>query len=533
MSWQQIMHRLKHDTRWVVLAFFISFFLIGIIIYRDYGLTGDTTHQKLIGESTFNYIFHQNMDLFSSGDKEYGAAFELLITLLYKLFNRQTDFQIYYFRHLVIFCSFFIGTFFFYLLVKLRYKSWKIGLFGALLLILSPRIFDSAFVNSKDIPFMVFSIISVYTLYKLDEKMRLWDAIIHGAVTGFLIAIRPVGLLMVGITGLIWLIKLVLSIRNHEQIWGRLALLLSLFVVFTAGFTVLWWPWLWPDPIDNFLYSFSSFAQYTTWHGLVVYIGKVYEPTKLPWHYTPVWILVTTPLIYSFFALVGLFRWIVCVIKRRINLGNITDRLDLVIVGWFILPMIIVAVLHSVLYSGWRHMFFLYPAMLGLTISGILSLSEVIRKQFNSKLPLTVLRGSIAISLIGTAVAMAINHPYESMYFNILAGKNLRSAKFRYGLDFYGLCAKEAVDYVLANATQETIDIFPSISVVQRSAFLLPMAERSRIRWIGDFNIADYFIGAYTDQREDFVVPDNYELVYTVERGGANLCVVYQNRDDH
>jgi hypothetical protein len=128
---------------------------------------------------------------------------------------------------------------------------------------------------------------------------------------------------------------------------------------------------------------------------------------------------------------------------------------------------------------------------------------------------------------------MAINHPYESMYFNILAGRNLRSAKFRYGLDFYGLCAKEAVDYVLATATQEKIDIFPSISVVQRSTFLIPMTERSRIRWTGDFNIADYFIGAYTDQREDFVVPENYTLVYTVERGGANLCVVYKNRDDH
>jgi hypothetical protein len=519
--------------QWVVIAFFCIFFLVGIFIYRDYGMAFDAVFAKLTGEQSINYIFHQNMDLFSSVYKEYGAAFELLITSLYTLLNLQTDVQIYFFRHLIIFCSFFTGTIFFYLLIKLRFKSWKIGLFGALLLILSPRIFESAFVNSRDIPFMVFTIISAYTLFKLDEKMRVRDAIIHGAVTGFLIAIRPVGLFMVGLSGLVFLIKLMVSIREQQKIIGRILLSAGSFLVFTVGFTIMWWPWLWPDPIGNFVYAFSSFAQYSAWKGVVLYMGEVFEPTNLPWHYTPVWILVTTPLLYSFFALGGLFLWIAGVVRKKIDLRKFTDRIDLAVVTWFILPMIMVAVLHSILYSGWRHMFFIYPAMLYMTITGMVSVSGLLRQTFSFKLPQTLLRGTIILSLIGTTVAMAINHPYESMYFNILAGKNLRSAKYRYGLDFYGLCAKEALDYVLENSEQVTIDILPSKSVVLRSAYLIPVGERSRIRWTGNFNVADYFIGAYTDQREEFVLPGNYQLVYAVERGGADMCVVYKNRDDH
>ncbi len=533
----RISNRLKqiinNHPQWFVTSFFVAFFVVGLMIYHDYGLTFDTVHQKLIGEASFNYIFHHDTTLFSSMDKEYGSAFELLITCLYTLFGLSTDIQIYYFRHLVIFCTFFTGTVFFYRLIQLRFNSWKVGLLGAALLILSPRIFDSAFVNSKDIPLMVFFIISTFTLIKLDERMRIQDAIFHGLVTGFMIAIRPIGVLMLGLTGLIWLIKLVIALRSNRKIIIRYVFVLVSFLVATLGFTILWWPWLWPDPVGNFIYSFSSFSQYTTWKGTVLYIGKLYNPTELPWHYTPVWILVTTPLLYSFFTLVGMADYFIRAVGKHIRLSQMNDRIDLILVCWFTLPLVMVAVMHSVLYSGWRHMFFIYPAMLALSVSGLIAMIHWLKAEFSSKLPQIILQCAVLASLTGTVVAMVFNHPYESMYFNILAGRNTRSAKYRYGLDFYGLCAKEALDYVLENATQEPIDILPNISVVMRSAYLVPLSERERIRWVGDLNLADYFVGAYTDQREEFVLPDNYRLVYSVERGGADLCVVYQNRDDH
>ena len=172
-------------------------------------------------------------------NSDHGGAFELTITGLYELFGLETDLQIYYFRHLVAFIPFFVGTIFFYLLIKLRFGDWKLGLLGTLFLILSPRIFESSFVNSKDIPFMIFSIISLYTLFKLDGNMRVRDAIIHGAVTGYMIAIRPLGLLMVAMTGLLWLIRLVIEIKDRPSLVGRYLALLGAYLPFACPYSLI------------------------------------------------------------------------------------------------------------------------------------------------------------------------------------------------------------------------------------------------------------------------------------------------------
>jgi Dolichyl-phosphate-mannose-protein mannosyltransferase len=520
----------EKNKKTIVFTFFLIYFLSGCLIYRDYGLAVDDVPQKLLGEQSYDYIFHGNSDLLSSRDKDHGAAFELTITYLYKVLGLHTDAQIYYFRHLVGFISFFIGTIFFFLLVKIRFQDWKIGLMGTLFLILSPRIFESSFVNSKDIPFMAFSIISLYTLFKLDEKMRFRDAVVHGAITGYLIAIRPLGLLMVAMTGVIWLIRSVMEIKNHKRTIGRYLALLGVFLGFTILFIYMWWPWLWVDPIRNFISAFLSLSQYTIWRGQVLYMGSVYEPTQLPWHYTPVWILVTTPLLYTFYFIIGIFFSIKRLILTRCNLSELSNRFDLVILGWFIIPLVMVYALHSALYSGWRHMFFIYPAMLVMTIGGILCFFNSIKNSFNCRFPVTILKATLIMSLIGTITSMITNHPYEGLYFTIFAGKNLKSANYRYGLDFYGLCTKEALDYLVKYSGNDHIKVFPSTALIIRNTYLLPMEDRSRIEWTDEYDAADYYFGVELDQRAPFIIPEGYEPFYSVTKGKVDLCVIYRNK---
>jgi hypothetical protein len=524
---------IEKKKNWIILSFFLLYLIGGLFIYRDYGISVDDTAQKVLGDQSFEYIFHGDQSLLDASNRDHGGAFQLTITGLYKLLGLDTDLQIYYFRHLIVFILFFVGTIFFYLLIKLRFDDWKLGLLGTLFLILSPRIFESSFVNSKDIPFMIFSIISLYTLFKFDEKMRVRDAIIHGAVTGYMIAIRPLGLLMVAMTGLLWLIRLVIDIKSHAFHLKHYLTLLGVFLTLSVLFTYLWWPWLWSDPFRNFISSVISLSQFTSWKGQVLYIGSLYDPTRLPWHYTPVWILVTTPLLYTFSFLIGLIYCITRLIREKMDLSIFSNRFDLIMLGWFVIPLFVVAVLHSVLYNGWRHMFFIYPAMLIIATTGLNWFSKALASGFSSKFPSLVLNASVIISMLGTIAAMVVFHPYEGTYFTIFAGKNLKSARYRYGLDFYGLCAKEALDFVIEQSERQQIVILPSSIVVQRSAVLVPLNERSRIRWTGDFNLADYFIGIQLDSREPFNIPESFKPVYRVERQGIDLCVVYQTRDDH
>ncbi len=188
-----LLGKVEKSHKWIVIVFFSLYLVIGLLIFNDYGLAVDDSAQKLLGDQSFNYIFKGQPDLLISRDRDHGAAFELTITILYTILNLKTDVQIYYFRHLAAFLAFFTSTIFFYRLLKMRFENWKLALLGTTFLILSPRIFESSFVNTKDIPFMAFSIISLYTLFVYDRSRRPRDAIIHGAVTGYMIAIRPVG----------------------------------------------------------------------------------------------------------------------------------------------------------------------------------------------------------------------------------------------------------------------------------------------------------------------------------------------------
>ncbi len=108
----------------------------------------------------------------------------------------------------------------------------------------------------------------------------------------------------------------------------------------------------------------------------------------------------------------------------------------------------------------------------------------------------------------------------------------MKSANFRYGMDFYGLCSKEALDHVIEISGTANVKIFPSTSIVRRSAFLIPWDQRIRIEWVEDLNDAEYFIGAYHDQRSPFILPESFEKVYSVEVGKVDTCVVYKSRDD-
>jgi hypothetical protein len=377
---------------------------------------------------------------------------------------------------------------------------------------------------------MAFSIIALYTLFKLDGNMRFREAIIHGAVTGYMIAIRPLGLLMVAMTGLIWLARLVIEIKDHPNVVGRFLAIFVTYLAFVALFTYLWWPWLWPDPIGNFISAFFSLSQYKIWSGQVLYIGKVYEPTQLPWHYTLVWILVTTPLLYTFSFIVGIFYTIRALIFKGIRLKTFENRFDLIILGWFIIPLVMVWVFHSSLYAGWRHMFFIYPAMLVISIRGVINFYKSIKTDFNNRFLPAIFIGAILISIIGTVVSMIVYHPYEGLYFTIFAGKNLKSANFRYGLDFYGICTKEALDYLIDNAEEDHIKVFPSTALIMRNTFLLPMEDRSRIEWTDAYDAANYYFGVMLDQRIPYNIPEGYEQYYSVTKGGVDLCVIYKNQ---
>ena len=155
---------LEKNKRKIVFLSFALFFIVGINIYNDYGMSWDEYAQWYDnGYANYDYIFHNDGARLLKGiDKYHGPAYELLLIVIEKLFRLSDSREIFLMRHLVIFITCFTASVFFFQIAKKIFKSWKIALAGFLLYVLSPHIFAHSFYNSKDAVFLAFFTISIF-----------------------------------------------------------------------------------------------------------------------------------------------------------------------------------------------------------------------------------------------------------------------------------------------------------------------------------------------------------------------------------
>ena len=126
------------------------------------------------------------------------------------------------------------------------------------------------------------------------EKQNIRNAIIFAIVSALLINVRILGLFLPMLISLICLIN-ILREQNNKK---KLIISLLVLLIFTPVFIILFWPYLWESPIEHFLYSFKFLSA----HNLNIYsyyLGKYIFSANPPWHYSLVWIFISTPFFYT------------------------------------------------------------------------------------------------------------------------------------------------------------------------------------------------------------------------------------------
>jgi hypothetical protein len=171
----------------------------------------------------------------------------------------------------------------------------------------------------------------------------------------------------------------------------------------------------------------------------VLYGGQAVASNDLPWHYVPVWLLISTPPV----VLVGFVLSSAC--------PNREWRLRWVaLLTIAVLPVVLVIVRHSTLYDGTRHLLFVYPVIAVLAAAGWTDWLSTRHRR--------LVRGSAAALLAAgllDVVAFDVRfHPYQAVYFNEIVG-GPRGAFGRYDMDYWGNCVLEAVAWS-ANAAQRS-----------------------------------------------------------------------------
>lgn len=505
----------------IVSVFFAVFLCIGLIIFKDYGISWDEPLLFERNKAILNDIFEgKEVSIPSYMGRYHGSAFEIALIFIEKALGMSGDIRTtYLLRHLVIFLFFYIGVIFFYKMCEYIFRDWKIGLLGSIFLILNPRTFADSFYNSKDIPCMVFFIVSMYTLMKYLDKKTISRAFIHGLASAFLIDIRIAGILVPFFTITFLAID---TLTTHKESIKKNTGSGVIYIASLITFTWIFWPVLWRRPIYHFIHALTQMSHYPHIHYSLFYLGKCIKPVDVPWHYLPVWLMISIPLFYIFCFFVGCATSLRLLIREKVQF-YFGKRNDLICILWFFLPVILVIMTKATLYNGWRQVFFIYPPFVVLSLIGLIRISGFFKMKLHG-LRYRIVNAFwvviIIVSIMQTAYFMVRNHPYQNIYFNILAGKD-----DNFELDYWGVSYRKALEYILKNDTSGSIKIYVVDMPGRWNAYILPDNDRERLVYVNNIEEAKYFLTNYPRTKS---LVRGKEECYSINVDGREIMAVYR-----
>ena len=475
-----------YDRRDIVLCsiFFLCYLLLGLVIYSDFGIPWDEPIQRITGGVSVKYIGQILAPKLLTGkivgfpelsswmDRDYGVAFEAPLVILEHWFSIHDERDVYLFRHLATFLFSYVGALAFFGIVRKWFGDYRLALVATLMFILSPRMFAESFYNSKDIVFMAGFTVAIFTMMSLVERPGFRQTLTHAFATAFTIDLRVTGILILATTLVVITVKLV---KGEYRIWHFFRVTGG-YTALVATFVIAMFPFLWTSPLENFITTCKNMLNFR-WDGHVLYLGKVILATALPWHYLTTWISVTTPPLYLVLAMTGIMIALWQLARRRLALwGSDTEMYNLTFMALLVVPVIGISAIATVLYDGWRHMYFLYTPLMLLATLGLKTIIYWVRDR---RILSALVAGIVACTLLINAHWIWSAHPLQNVYFNFLVGGDWKS---KFSVDYWGLSNRDALDYILANDDSSVISIrADSATPLDRSLMIFPTDARERI----------------------------------------------------
>lgn len=352
----------------------------------EYFLVNDAGHPPLngIGASFFNYLFYQKLGLI--GDVESYHFFIIVISSLLVALVFYWSFQEF-------------GIF--------------AGLVSALTIATYPLYIAESHNNVKDPVESFFFALAIYYFYKAIRNTS-WKLILASAISSGFAFGTKFNIVFLPFILCLW-IALVYSfavfrspikiLKIPKNIIGGLIV----YPLIPFSIVVIFWPYLWADPIARFL----KIADYYRGIGT----GSGSQPEYLLWGFNTypwLWILYTTPYITLLFVIIGVILSVFLLRKNKVLLLWIV---------WMFVPIVRVTLPGSSIYGGVRQIMEYIPPMAMLTGFGAFELRKLIQDRFRKS---SIIHYGF-ILLLGLGYVFAIYqiikiHPNENLYFNDFIG---------------------------------------------------------------------------------------------------------------
>lgn len=494
--------------------------LLGAALYQGYGLSWDEPSNHYNGAVNITFLVDYLLpsalqQRLTPADPllhptapwpgfDHGVAFELPAAVLGRLAYPGNPRGYYGLRHLLVFLVFGGGVAVVYRLARLRYPAARwLPLLGAAALVLSPRFFAEAFYNGKDISFMAAFSLAMLTLVRLAQRPTWRRAAAHALATALAADVRLSGLVLLpaftAVALLVqgWVPPAAGQAPSRPASAGQRLALFGLYSWLAIVLAVVGWPYLWAAPGPRLLEVLQRSSHFP-WAGLVLYLGHLRPATALPWHYLPVWIGITTPLPYVGLWLGGLASGLWALAQRGLGaLRRSGGWLDALFLAWLLVPIGLVVVNNSVVYDGWRHLYFVYPALLLLGLRGLRALHRAWRASGRAAgrwLAVALLVAG-ALELGRTAWFIARAYPNQQAYFSCLP---VATAERLFERDYWGLSYRYGLEWLLRHDSSAVVSVTgPQSPIIYLNWLMLRPAQQRRLRLVPDGRAARYYLTAY------------------------------------
>jgi len=188
------------------------------------------------------------------------------------------------------------------------------------------------------------------------------------------------------------------------------------------------------------------------------------------------WAVVNPPLMMA----------LLCIGWTRRNIGSsLSDRL--------VLPLLYVVVGRSVLYDGWRHLFFYLPCFIMFAVQGWLSVDRLL-SQGRISFRILSLFGKLTTwpDRLSWLPGYGFQSSFEECLFQPFAGPGMQEIKHNFELDYWGAVISSALEYILDVDRDPLIRFSSNDLGGSFNVHILPRDQARRLRYVEDSRRARY-----------------------------------------
>ena len=405
--------------------------------------------------------------------KYYGGGYEILPAIAVKYLGlSQHEFLI---RHLI--CALF--GFAFMLFAALTARELKNSLLACITLLvmaLTPVAFGQSMFATKDIPMAAGYAIAIFAFIRIFKRLprfRWQDVSLAVAGIALATSVRIGGLLLVGYLGVGVLLAVTVNkglrknlLRKPYTPLCRVILVLGGVAVAGSFLGLCSYPnFFYEGPVahvKNALTLVSKFPQRIP----MLWQGKMISSLELTDGYLIKSFCITVPI----FAL-GAFALFFCNIRSVWKTMDRVSILLLLFTAFF--PFAYIMYTNANVYSGWRHITFVYSSFAVVAATGIYQTLFWVKRGACATLWRYALAVAVAVLMATELVWMVGNYRYTYSYYNAFAREPYR----RYDLDYNETAITIALDWLLENELKNRSDT-PKVGVKNVNAVAYAKAKQ-------------------------------------------------------